>query len=631
MDVRSLSLAAGIALVTAAATALGARSYGVDVSDWQGSINWSAVRNAGKDFAFIRSTRGGTTGTYNQSTRVGTLSHRYDDLRFTFNITQARSVGIFAGPYHFSRPDLPANTGLDEANHMLEIAGAYMKPGHLRPVLDLEAGDQRSTTDLTNWALEFANRIYEVKGVYPIVYVNSYYANTQVDSRLAALDLWIARWPTNPNPEGNPPGTSTYPNVYGVWNPTYPNTPNPAPWDFWQYSSTGSVSGVSGNVDLNVANGDIERVKDFLVPALWVNDADGQWTSAANWNASPSLPGPNDRVILDRPAGLLNITLASGLHSIRSLETREALDVAGGTLNIQQYARFLSASQLTGGVVNTGSATNSAGLSIAGGRLNAPLFTNAATFALASGALDAGTFANASVLDQSGGTLSADAVTGTGTINLSGGLLETPSLLQSRLLISGDGVARLSGQGLSRVQVLSVTDAGQLDIGGGTFVVDYSGVPPLNSIGALIANLRVLSSTSETGEAVGFGLSADLGILNVDGIAIDNTSIVLRSTLDGDADLDGDVDIADLGRLASAWQTASHWAYGDFNHDGFIDISDLGGLAGNWQQGVTGPTGPDMNFAAALAQVALPAIPEPAGLAAVALAIAAGTLRSRRR
>ena len=57
---------------------------------------------------------------------------------------------------------------------MLQQAGAYMRPGYLRPVYDLESGNtQRSREDLTNFALDFANRIYEVKGIYPLVYINS--------------------------------------------------------------------------------------------------------------------------------------------------------------------------------------------------------------------------------------------------------------------------------------------------------------------------------------------------------------------------------------------------------------------------------------------------------------------------
>src|SRR4051812_22602239 len=140
------------------------RSLGVDVSDWQNQnststpIDWTTAHNAGgKSFAFIRSTRGGTTGTYNEQARTGTLSQRYDDYAFIYNITHATSAGVLAGPYHFMRGDLTSNTGADEANHMIQMAGTYvagdatradfMRPGYLLPTLDLEAGAGIRTPD----------------------------------------------------------------------------------------------------------------------------------------------------------------------------------------------------------------------------------------------------------------------------------------------------------------------------------------------------------------------------------------------------------------------------------------------------------------------------------------------------
>src|SRR3954451_5318971 len=128
--------------VTTAAGALGIaphahaqRALGIDVSDWQGSLsraNWQTIHKStargggGKDFTFIRSSRGGTTGTYDEVASTGTLSQQYDDLYFYQNIDRATSVGMFAGPYHFARPDIVtttagsngiANTGTDDANH----------------------------------------------------------------------------------------------------------------------------------------------------------------------------------------------------------------------------------------------------------------------------------------------------------------------------------------------------------------------------------------------------------------------------------------------------------------------------------------------------------------------------------
>lgn len=378
---------AGWAAAPLMAQSTGNRSLGLDVSAWQETIDWVQVRNSGKDFAFIRSSRGGTTGTYDQSARTGTLSHRYDDPYFVANITAATSLGMFAGPYHFARPDIVANwpapgqipnDPVDEANHFLQQARPWMRPGYLLPVMDLESGQPndpagtpgRSSAQLSQFAVDFANRIKAVIGVAPFVYINQNYAN-YIDSSVPAAmpNNWVARWngqglpgysyldvdPHNDNPEPSP---STA-NVYGKWNPDYPTIPNSQPWPgeqpwkFWQYTSRGRVPGIGGgtvNVDLDVAHGGIEYVKDFLVPALWTRGSSGDWGTIANWNSdnpghvagndatgpAPRLPGPNDTVILDNAlsSGTYTVTLSSGTHAIRKLYVNQALNLTGGSLTV---------------------------------------------------------------------------------------------------------------------------------------------------------------------------------------------------------------------------------------------------------------------------------------------------------
>ena len=93
---------------------------------------------------------------------------------------------MFAGSYHFSRPDIIAstlnssgiaNTGTDEANHFIQMAGPCMRPGYLLPVHDLEAGDGiRTDSEMAQFALDFSNRIYEVMGIRPAIYINGNYA-----------------------------------------------------------------------------------------------------------------------------------------------------------------------------------------------------------------------------------------------------------------------------------------------------------------------------------------------------------------------------------------------------------------------------------------------------------------------
>src|SRR5437763_12818618 len=132
----------------AVAQSSGNRLLGLDVSAYQGNISqttWNNIRTVeNRQFTFIRASRGGTTG---EDHRQGgypasddtffNLSERYDDPYFVQNINRATAAGMFAGSYHFSRPDVIAttpnsggipHTGADEADHFIQMAGAFMRP-----------------------------------------------------------------------------------------------------------------------------------------------------------------------------------------------------------------------------------------------------------------------------------------------------------------------------------------------------------------------------------------------------------------------------------------------------------------------------------------------------------------------
>lgn len=238
------------------------RTRGLDVSSWQGnSINWSQAKAGGYDFVFVRATRGGTT------------SGSVTDTRFVANTTGARAAGFITGAYHFARWDLwdqvswtGPNSPVDEATHFLNVAGSYLTPGHLRPVLDIETdstatGAETTITSalLTEWALRFCAEIVRVKGIgyTPIVYVNGNFANRELTTDINRFPLWLARYGATGDPltTGQPSSVSGLPNIYGVWNPTASTTNHP--WAFWQYSSTQTnVPGFPSTmqVDQNVFN-----------------------------------------------------------------------------------------------------------------------------------------------------------------------------------------------------------------------------------------------------------------------------------------------------------------------------------------------------------------------------------------
>lgn len=356
---------------------------------------WNNLRNVeNRQFVVIRSSRGGTTGYYNQSDSDNsdgrnTFSQRYDDPYFIQNVNRASTAGMFVGTYHFSRPDIIESTlnsggirnnGMDEADHFIQMAGPWMRPGYLPPVHDLEAGiSQRTSEEMAQFALDFSNRIYEKMGIRPAVYTSGSYANDLQAASVALQDqlakpptllpsvvspaypvLWSARWPNQADPNSidvhNGEPKDSYTPIYGPWD----NYGVTHPWVFWQYASTmrlQSFNNGGSNLDVNVVRGGMEFLKDNLIPAVWMHDGSGTWTTQTNWNSgqtpiqpvtgtgqvnpvatgplpTPRLPGANDTVILERPNANITVTLASGTQNIRKLYVRESLNIGGGTLNV---------------------------------------------------------------------------------------------------------------------------------------------------------------------------------------------------------------------------------------------------------------------------------------------------------
>ncbi|MEM6313781.1 MAG: glycoside hydrolase family 25 protein [Planctomycetota bacterium] len=248
-----------------ASTAFAQRARGIDVSQFQGTMNWETAYDNGVRFAFVRATRGGLTPETGQ----------VFDTRFTLNMAglfNLSGIGkdIYAGAYHFARPDLiPTTNGQPttatlqaaaqaEATHFVNVAGGSMVAGNLRPVLDLEAGgDTLTRASLSFWANAFMDEVEAQTGVEPLLYMNSNYAINEIDDSLADRDLWIANW--NQTSYGDP--------VTGTGGPP---TGAIDDWAFWQYSADSNGQGAafgasSVDLDLNVANGDLAFVETFLI------------------------------------------------------------------------------------------------------------------------------------------------------------------------------------------------------------------------------------------------------------------------------------------------------------------------------------------------------------------------------
>jgi GH25 family lysozyme M1 (1,4-beta-N-acetylmuramidase) len=226
---------------------------GIDVSNHQGSINWTSVKNAGIKFAFCKATEGVD----------------FVDARFAQNIVNANSAGIPIGPYHFGRPDSQENNpndAVDEAHDFVDaIAPYYAQPGiRLRPVLDVERlptpGEFSGSTKayLSEWIRDFIGVVVDRLGFEPLIYANTNYASNYFETNINQYDLWLANY--NYTPPAEPPSLA-----YGIWSD----------WAFWQHSNTGSVSGIGGAVDLNVFEGTIDELYEFVaVPQTPTADFD---------------------------------------------------------------------------------------------------------------------------------------------------------------------------------------------------------------------------------------------------------------------------------------------------------------------------------------------------------------------
>jgi GH25 family lysozyme M1 (1,4-beta-N-acetylmuramidase) len=202
---------------------------GIDVSYHQGMIDWQRVAGAGKRFAFVRATAGTLTA----------------DTAYGANLSGGRNAGLAVGSYHMANPDGTTNDAMNEANWFL--GHAAIASGDLLPVLDLEVSNGLTPAALTTWAQTWLGQVSAATGVRAIIYTNpNFWSSSMADTDWFARNgysvLWIANWTSASQP--------TVP--AGEWAGHG--------WTFWQYSSTGSVPGITGPVDL-------DRYKGTSLPA----------------------------------------------------------------------------------------------------------------------------------------------------------------------------------------------------------------------------------------------------------------------------------------------------------------------------------------------------------------------------
>lgn len=187
---------------------------GIDVSKWQGDIDWKKVSMSGIDFAMIRSSFG----------------NMHTDEKLAANVAGCEKYGIPYGFYHYSYADSVAEAK-KEARFFLSVIKKYSPEYPL--VLDIENDHFKSMSrkQVTNIIIAFAKEL-ENAGYYVSIYSFAKFFNDYVDmSQIENYDIWIACWGDEERLN------SFYDGPYGMW----------------QYSATGSVNGIDGDVDLDYA------------------------------------------------------------------------------------------------------------------------------------------------------------------------------------------------------------------------------------------------------------------------------------------------------------------------------------------------------------------------------------------
>ena len=185
---------------------------GLDVSMWQGEIDWQAVAAAGYKFVIIKASEG----------------VNYVDPCFVANWDGAKQAGLLVSAYHVFWPTL---SGEKQAKHFLDTLGERKADFPL--AVDVE---RRSASNSGAAVEAFLLAVKEADGRNPLVYTAQAVWNAAVG--------WAPGW-----------------HVYPLWVADYDaaNPAMPAGWDdwtIWQYSNKGSVPGIAGHVDLDMFQGD---------------------------------------------------------------------------------------------------------------------------------------------------------------------------------------------------------------------------------------------------------------------------------------------------------------------------------------------------------------------------------------
>jgi len=183
---------------------------GIDVSHYQGDIDWAQVAHAGKvGYVFMKATEGSSL----------------EDDKYEYNISEARKAGMKVGSYHFFRANLSVD---DQFANMTSKVKREMQD--IIPIIDVEHTNGVSSSELVAHLKEFLQKVTQYYGRKPIIYtfVNFY------NQHFAGA------------------GLEEYPLMIAFYRGAQPELYDGRKYMIWQYSARGSMPGIRGNVDCSV-------------------------------------------------------------------------------------------------------------------------------------------------------------------------------------------------------------------------------------------------------------------------------------------------------------------------------------------------------------------------------------------
>lgn len=201
---------------------------GLDVSRWQGNIDWNEVARSGIDFAFIKATEGGD----------------YVDPAFARNWRDAAAAGVHRAAYHFMYWCRPVHQ-----QALWFILNVPPDPNALPPVLDVEWASPNSTCprrvpaeEAREMMVTMLDTLEAHTGKRPIIYTDiNFHRDVLANGQFDGYTFWVRSVAAEPR--------TVYPG---------------RDWSFWQYTTTGQVRGVSGDVDRNAFGGTEAEWAAFL-------------------------------------------------------------------------------------------------------------------------------------------------------------------------------------------------------------------------------------------------------------------------------------------------------------------------------------------------------------------------------